>query len=317
MGIGESELVEYAYNVADALGIQYGPVHGEYMVDEDGPVLIEVNCRPMGTNLDAKFLDRISGQHETDSSLDSYLNPYKFDHERKKRYKLFEQGVIKSFIVPKDTLARSAPIENFSTKLKSHYKTVLSEITEAQPFLKTQDLETSCGEVYLVHEDPNVVFKDVNLLRSIERQAFQLVLSEESDKEIIIDEKGIYEDIKSLSEEVNILGTSLLVSDTIFEDLNLMQVKPDNLNEIGKEFNCVIVNLNKSLLDNPDYVIVNLFLEILDKVKVGGFVFIPKSTYEFMPNSKAGVEALIKVLGLKIELPLHKMRRMIIASKNK
>ena len=46
LGIGESEMVEYAYKVADALGIKYGPVHGEYMIDEKGPVLIEVNCRP-------------------------------------------------------------------------------------------------------------------------------------------------------------------------------------------------------------------------------------------------------------------------------
>ena len=115
--LGESELVEYAYDVCDALGIQYGPVHGEYMVDENGPVLIEVNCRPHGGNLEANFLDKISGQHETDSSLDSYLNPDKFNHERKKKYELFAKGVIKSFIVPKDMIAKSAPIENISTKL--------------------------------------------------------------------------------------------------------------------------------------------------------------------------------------------------------
>ncbi len=64
LGLGEEELVEYAYDVADALGIQYGPVHGEYMVDEKGPVLIEVNCRPCGANMEARFLDSFSGQHE-------------------------------------------------------------------------------------------------------------------------------------------------------------------------------------------------------------------------------------------------------------
>ena len=41
LNLGEAEMVEYAYDVADALGIQYGPVHGEYMIDEKGPVLIE------------------------------------------------------------------------------------------------------------------------------------------------------------------------------------------------------------------------------------------------------------------------------------
>ena len=40
LGLGQSELVEYAYAVADAMRIQYGPIHGEYMVDENGPVHI-------------------------------------------------------------------------------------------------------------------------------------------------------------------------------------------------------------------------------------------------------------------------------------
>ena len=57
-------MVEYAYQVADAIGIQYGPVHGEYMIDEDGSVLIEVNYRPCGANMEADFLNRILGQHE-------------------------------------------------------------------------------------------------------------------------------------------------------------------------------------------------------------------------------------------------------------
>ena len=315
LSLGESELVEYAYDVCDALGIQYGPVHGEYMIDENGPVLIEVNCRPHGGNMEANFLDKISGQHETDSSLDSYLNPNKFNHERKKRYELFAKGVIKSFIVPKDIIAKSAPIENISTKLKSHYKTRITHITEAQPFLKTQDLETSCGDVYLVHENPYQVYKDVNLLRNIEKQAFQLVLSEEDDKEIPIDEYELYRDIESLCNQTSDYGTVLLVTEKVFEDLSIQQVDPKNLNELSGKFDCVIVNLNKSLLNIPDYGTVKIFLEILDKVKIGGLIIVPKTTYEFMPNSRVGAEALIKSLDLKIELPLHRMPKMIIASK--
>ena len=86
-------MVEYAYKVADALEIQYGPVHGEYMIDENGPVLIEVNCRPCGGGMSADFLDRISGQHETDSILDSYLKPTCFFEELQKKYKLHAHGM--------------------------------------------------------------------------------------------------------------------------------------------------------------------------------------------------------------------------------
>ena len=128
LGLGEAEMVEYAYDVAKALGIQYGPVHGEYMIDEKGPVLIEVNCRPMGGDMPADFLDRISGQHETDSILDSYLKPERFFEELKRKYELYAHGTLKFFIVPNNMIARSSPMARISTKLEAYHSTSLSSI---------------------------------------------------------------------------------------------------------------------------------------------------------------------------------------------
>lgn len=314
LGIGEAELVEYAFDVADALGIKYGPVHGEYMVDEKGPVLIEVNCRPHGSSMDAKFLDMISGQHETDSSLDSYLNPEKFNLERLKGYHQFAQGVVKSFIVPKDLIAKSSPMDSLGINLKSVYKTDVS-IEKPKTFHKTQDLETIGGTVYLVHEDPLQVQKDVDFLRNVEKRAFQLVLSEELHENVDIDEEKIKNDTASLINDIKPYGTCLLVTENIYDDLDLSQVTTENLDDVKGKFNCVVINLNRSLVDKKDDEIARLFLNILDKVKFGGLVFIPKTTYDHMPNSRLGAEALVKVLDFKIEMPLHKLNRMIIASR--
>ena len=44
----ERALIDYALKTVRALGITDGPVHGEYMIDKNGPVLIEANCRVMG-----------------------------------------------------------------------------------------------------------------------------------------------------------------------------------------------------------------------------------------------------------------------------
>ena len=315
LDLGEAKLVEYAYDVADALGIQYGPVHGEYMIDEKGPVLIEVNCRPCGANMDADFLDSFSGQHETDSSLDSYLNPKKFDYELKKGYKLFGHAALKLFIVPNDLIAESSPMNHISNKLKSHYKTALDPINETQPFLKTQDLETSCGTVFLSHSDGYQVKKDLDFLRSIEKYAFQLVLSEGLDKETEIDEDEAFKDIHYLLENAPVYGTTLFVTDSIFDDVDLLQVTPDKLDALNGEFDCVVVNLNKSILNKKDDYIASLFLKIFNKVRLSGLVFIPKSTYGLLPNGRVGAEALVRVMDLKIELPLHNLPRMIIASK--
>ena len=315
LGIGEAELVEYAYDVADALGVKYGPVHGEYMIDEKGPVLIEVNCRPHGGNLDAKFLDMISGQHETDSALDSYLNPEKFNLERLKGYRLFAHGVVKTFIVPKNLIARSSPMNSIGVNLKSFFKTDLNSIQSPQTFSKTQDLETAGGTVYLAHEDPNQLQQDVDFLRDIEKRAFQLVLSEELHDDKVIDNDGIFNGINSLINEIKPYGTSLLVTENVFDDLMVSQVSADEIDGIKGNFDCVVINLNESIACMKDEEIAKLFLAIFDKVKFGGLIFIPKTTYDFMPNARLGAEALLKVLDFKIELPIHKLNSMVIASK--
>ena len=315
LGIGEAELVENAYDVADALGVKYGPVHGEYMIDEKGPVLIEVNCRPHGSSLDRRFMDFISGQHETDSALDSYLNPEKFNLERLKGYRLFAHGVVKTFIVPKNLIARSSPMNSIGVNLKSFFKTDLNSIQSPQTFSKTQDLETAGGTVYLAHEDPNQLQQDVDFLRDIEKRAFQLVLSEELHDDKVIDNDGIFNGINSLINEIKPYGTSLLVTENVFDDLMVSQVSADEIDGIKGNFDCVVIILNESIACMKDEEIAKLFLAIFDKVKFGGLIFIPKTTYDFMPNARLGAEALLKVLDFKIELPIHKMNRMVIASK--
>ena len=130
LGISEAEMVEYAYKVADAIGIEYGPVHGEYMIDKGGSVLIEVNCRPCGGNMSARFLDEISGQHETDSILDAYLKPARFKQKALQRYRLQAHGALKMFIVPENIVAKSAPMVDISPNLKSYFEADFAEMAE-------------------------------------------------------------------------------------------------------------------------------------------------------------------------------------------
>lgn len=213
LNLGESEMIEYAYQVADALGIQYCPVHGEYMIDEDGPVLIEVNCRPSGGHMEAEFLDRISGQHETDSIFDAYLKPERFFEEQKKRYRLFAHGVVKFFITPNDIYAESSPMRNIGIKLKIYYKSFLpNDFKISHLFIKTTDLNTSCGMVFLVNEDMFDLHKDVEFLRKVESRAFDLILSENRDDLVNIDENKCIEDSTEFLAMSEIYGTTLLVT---------------------------------------------------------------------------------------------------------
>jgi hypothetical protein len=218
-------MVEYAYDVAKAIGIQYGPVHGEYMIDEKGPVLIEVNCRPMGGDMPADFLDRISGQHETDSILDSYLKPERFYEELKKKYELYAYGTLKFFIVPNDLIARSSPMARISTKLEAYHSTSLSSVNMDEIFFpKTKDVETSGGTVFLVHEKLSELEKNLNFLRTVERNAFSLILSEDSHVWEIKDDETYLNEIMPLLELGEKYGTGLFVTDQFVEGINILQI---------------------------------------------------------------------------------------------
>ena len=318
LGIGEAEMVEYAYKVANALGIQYGPVHGEYMIDDDGPVLIEVNCRPSGCTMPAPYIDQISGQHETDSILDSYLKPTLFHKKRKQPYRLNAYGALKIFIVPEDIMARSAPMTKISPRLKSFYQTTLEKFREDTFFSKTKDLETSGGLVYMVHTDKAVLQADIDYLRSVERNAFNLILSDEKDMCPPLDEDQICRDLKKVVSITQKYGTGLLITDQFLDDEeDIVQVGIEGLENVNTEFDYVIVNLNKSLVEKRDDLNVDMILKIFSDIRVGGVVFIPETTYQYVSTGRNGIEALLKTLDLRIEVPPCGFNPGIIASKDK
>ena len=316
LSLGEAEMVEYAYKVADALEIQYGPVHGEYMIDEKGPVLIEVNCRPCGGNMSAEFLDRISGQHETDSILDSYLKPECFYDELFKRYILHAHGTLKFFITPKNMIVRSSPIVNIEKKLKAFYESNLFNATYPDMFFKkTEDLNTAAGYVFLVNEDKSKVDHDLDFLRKVEQNAFSLILSDDDAYPKLKEDDEYLTGIITLIKKIEKHGTGLFVTDQFGEDIDIFQTSYSDVNDIKGNFDFVIVNLNKSLIDKNEADKVRIILDIILKVKSGGFIFVPKNTYQLMTSGRKGIEALIKVLDYKIELPPHNIQDMIIASR--
>ena len=316
LSLGEAEMVEYAYKVADALEIQYGPVHGEYMIDEKGPVLIEVNCRPCGGGMPADFLDLISGQHETDSILDSYLKPKCFFDELKKNYKLYSHGTLKFFITPKNMIVRSSPIVNIEKKLKAFHESTLINTTYNDMFFqKTEDLNTAAGYAFLVHKEKSAVDHDLNFLRDVERHAFSLILSDDATFPELKDDDTYLSEIKPMINKIERHGTGLFITDQFGDDLDLYQVGYEKINDVNGNFDFIIINLNKSLIDKNEAEKVKIIMDAILKVKNGGLIFVPKNTYQLTSSGRKGIEALVKVLDYKIELPPHYINDVIIASR--
>ena len=315
LNLGEAEMIEYAYDVARAIGIEYGPVHGEYMLDENGPVLIEVNCRPAGLSMKSEYLDMIFGQHDTDSILDSYLNPERFNEQRKQIYRPPGNGTVKLFIAPEDILAKSVPMMNIAPKLKSYFDSTLHKINETELFVKTEDLNTTCGIIFLANTNRNAVDEDVEFLRSVEKNAFQLILSEESDEDKKINKKEIISRLQNLIKSTEKYGHGLLITDQDIPDTNILQLKPENIRRLHGHFDYILVNLNKSIMALNDEESIKLIFKICSYIKVGGLVFIPKNTYDYLPGGRKGVEAMVKNSNFNIEAPPFGIKNAVIASK--
>ena len=90
-----------------------------------------------------------------------------------------------------------------TSNLNSYYDSTLHNINETELFVKTEDLNTTWGIVFLANKDSNAVNEDVEFLRSVEKNAFELILSDESDEDNILNEDEIVDIKHTLAENVN------------------------------------------------------------------------------------------------------------------
>lgn len=176
----EAELVEYAFRTVKALGVTDGPVHGEYMIDENGPVLIEANCRVMGGSAPSGFLDKVFGYHETDIALDSMLDCAFHRDFMQKPYRPLRKGYVKDFYSDRDKTVSSSGIIPILSNMKSFYSGWVKSAKNTKHIQETIDLETETGCVYLVHDDPETTKREFDLLMLIEEKYPDLLYSNTS-----------------------------------------------------------------------------------------------------------------------------------------
>lgn len=312
LDIGQSELVRYAYDVLDAIGIQYGPVHGEYMVDEKGPVLIEVNCRPMGAGLERHFVEKIFGHHETDCALDTYLNPAKFDLDRVLPYRPLRKGVIKLFILPDDVKLESAPVLQMVQQLPSFYGASFERIGRDDILPRTRDLETAGGTAFLVYEDERVVMEDCEFLHLLEMQYPQLLFNQ---FEAVNPVKQVpRHKMKDLMEVAWCFGSTLIFSDREFTVEGAVVVSGADLKNTYDSYETAILDLSlPETFADVESLIEQIFV-FFGKVRYRGRVLVPESTYCHIPYGATGMEILLHAKGFRIEAPIAGKGRMIIAS---
>ena len=321
IGVGYSRLITYAYDVLDAIGIQNGPVHAEYIVDDKGPVLIEVNCRPMGGAMGKDFVEKIYGHHETDVILDAYLYPEKFDREFHKPYRTYTKGVLKIFILPEDTPAETAPILPISKNLRSYYGCIFERVGRDRILKRTNGLETSGGYVFLLNDDEKALNEDMELLHTMEMKMPRLLYNTVNiDSESSEEDNKPERNIQAIISELSCMGNTLVLSDKVEElssDESLKGVTIINRTEIKDAYDSyeqAILDLSeiKSFADTE--ILFRELFKFFGKVRVGGRIIVPESTYCNIPYGIDGMEAILRCSGLRIEVPEYNHGRVLVAS---
>lgn len=162
------ELAEYNEKVISALGLEYGVVHGEYKIDENGPVLIEMNCRIPGPYIKYYVMDKVWGYHSTELSLESYINPDECIKKANEPLKLKTYYVVKIIIIYDDIDVANQTFEEAFGDLESlEYSEPVYDGEHFYP--KTVDLVTSGGFVFLTNADKTKLFEDVDTIRRMEK----------------------------------------------------------------------------------------------------------------------------------------------------
>ena len=206
MNAEEYDMCKYALDVVEALDIKYGPTHGEYMLTSHGPVLIEVGARPMGTGFTASYMDQILGHHITDISLDSYLEPERFEKKKNEPYRPCMEAMIKLMLMKKATQYDNIPMLSIIRNLDSVITSNMSAVIPMNLIPKTVDLETACGSIFMGHPDSRVLEHDYGVLHSIEMNMSEMLFSSMNKK----GQKFCADELKENLANMQLEGTTLV-----------------------------------------------------------------------------------------------------------
>lgn len=265
-------LVQYAFSVLDAIGIKQGPVHGEYMIDEKGPVLIEINCRCMGGSYSTEYGNLIYGHHETDLALDSFLDPDRVRRELSKPYGIQKYTNEKYLVCPENMSLAGSPILGLLPYLRSYYSASIHTSAFTKYLDQTTDLDTAAGSLRLVHDDYAVLRYEYDLLCELEKHYFGLIYQDSYDENL-----GSLPDVAGEAESVD----------------------------------CITLS-QRNLKNYPLEDVYQYFKDLIKTLRPGGMIRVPEEVYNEFPYGAAGIMMIFRIMNFTVSLPRQGFRDIIM-----
>ena len=164
-------LINYTNQVLDALGMKNGASHNEVILTPNGPCLVEMNCRAQGGDGNWRPLARAltGGYSQVEGCVDAYLDKKAFDNLPKippSPAKEFGQEVILVSYAAGDVIGTPGYDDIKELESFVYLETGVSIGCKVE---HTVDLLTSVGSVILLHEDEDVVKRDIAKIREMEK----------------------------------------------------------------------------------------------------------------------------------------------------
>lgn len=160
-GQRQTALRDYASEVLKALGICFGPSHCEMIWREDGPVLVEIGAR-LTTGMNAVLSRICGGICHLDETVSAIMEPEMFLTTLDTQPEL-QQYAANVFLVPPHPgkLIRTRHLEDLRALPTLHSMSVATQ--------RGDELKRVAGLLILIGSDPGAIDRDIEIIRSCER----------------------------------------------------------------------------------------------------------------------------------------------------
>ncbi len=282
----EVELVDYALKVLDAVGLVNGPSHMELKLDERGPVLIEINARPMGGHFTVEALDEALGHHITNLALRVMSDPRSI-HGLPVGVPRMKGMFMMVLVVYESRYVNLEPLSEMVRVIKS-FRTIFSPLKGVgRTYIDaTADYISSIGSIELISDDTQLMEEDFALLWEMEENMPDLIYG--SSDELPPVEDG---------------GYVLPEGDVLVFDPEGLRVHGDDGYRgcmDGERFDRCIMDLHGTV---PLSKVYSGLFSLLDRMTPGGTLTVTPSSSDTVPYGRRGMFRILMMANLEFDFP--------------
>ena len=173
------------------MGVKNGPSHGEVMMTKDGPCLVEMNCRAHGGDGNWRPLCKAltGGYSQVEVAADAILDAEKFARIPDKPCSPFKASGLEVILVSYSRGKVKATPGYEVMKALPSFLSLETGVKSGSEVDYTIDLMTGIGSVMLMHPDADVIKRDTEFIRYMEK--FNGIFTPRFDTIPLITIKGI------------------------------------------------------------------------------------------------------------------------------